>query len=208
MANLSVALASARTYLNDDNASLWSDAMLIPKAQEAHRELQVKLWLAGSPLVREESSAISVASGTGTSMSSGTYPSDLLAPTKLFEYAATVETIADAVEMTETDFLPHVAIGTTLKYWSWRKQVIQFVGCSATRKVVIQYRRSITIPAASGDDIAILFGELYIGVRAAAIAAKSVGNQEDYDTFTQISNSNLELIIAGQRGQQKSGRKP
>src|SRR5580692_1393151 len=100
---LSVALASARTYLNDDAASVWSDASLIPKAQEAHRELQTMLWGCGSPAVRGQSDPITVNSGTVDI--TGDLPDDLLTPFALVEFAATVETIADAIPMTEKYYL-------------------------------------------------------------------------------------------------------
>src|SRR4051812_15930048 len=105
MAALSVALEAARTYLNDDAGSLWTDAALIPKCKEAHRELQTMLWECGSPAVRAESSAITVLAAATTI----TQPADMLTPFQLEEYAASVETSADAVQMTECFFLPRRA---------------------------------------------------------------------------------------------------
>lgn len=204
MANLSVALASARTWLNDDAASNWTDSALIPKCQEAHRELQTKLWNVGSPAVRKQSAAITVLAAATTIAS----PADMLTPFKLVEYANTVETLADATEITETNFLPTIAVGAKLFYWCWKEEAITFLGSSTDRKVVIQYRKLITVPAASGDAIGIIFGELYIGARAAAIAHGSVGNKDAYQILSQVCKDNFDMVVSSQRGQQSAPAKP
>lgn len=204
MANLSVALTAARTWLNDDAGTNWSDASLIPKCQEAHRELQVMLWGVGSPAVRKQSAAITVAAGALTLNN----PADMLTPFKLQEYASTVETIADATDMTEANFLPNITQATKLIFWAWKEELFQFVGASTDRKVVIYYRKSITIPSASGDAIGILFGELYIGARAAAIAHGSVGNKDAYGILSEVCKTNFGQVVAAQRGQQTPPVKP
>lgn len=205
MSNLSVALASARTYLNDDAASTWTDAALIPKLQEAHRELQTMLWENGSPAVRAKSLAITVSSLAVTI----SLPADLLTPFKLQEYAATVETEADAIDMTETIYLPNRVVNATrLIHWSWSSEAIAFVGCTAARKVIIYYRKSITVPSASGDPIGILFGELYLGARAAAIAHGSVGNKDAFQIISGFAKENFQKVVAAQRGQQTPPMKP
>lgn len=205
MANLSVALAAARTYLNDDAAQIWTDAALIPKLQEAHRELQIKLWEVNSPVVRKQSDAIAVAAGAVTVTS----PADMLTPFKLVEFAATGETLENATDMTEQNFLPTgVAKTTKLIWWSWKEEVITLLGSTVDRKVVIYYRKSITIPTAAGDPIGILFGELYLGARAAAITHGSVGNKEAYLIMTELSKDNFGKVVAAQRGQQTPMMKP
>lgn len=204
MALLSVALATARTWLNDDVGATWTDAALIPKAQEAHRELQTKLWNVNSPVVRKEAAAATVNAGATTI----TNPADMLTPFRLQEYANTVETRADAIDMTECNFLPNRAALAILQDWCWKEEVIQFVAASADRKVIIYYRKLITIPVVAGDPIGILFGELYIGARAAAIAAGSVGNQEAFEFLSTTSESNFATVIAAQRGQQSPPSKP
>ena len=199
MANLSVALASARTWLNDDAAQIWTDANLLPKAYVAHQELQTKLWNVGSPLVRKEAAPVTVTAG-GTTMSN---PADMLQPFRLQEYANTLESRADAVDMTECGFLPNRAALAILQDWCWKEEALQFVAASADRKVIIYYRKLITIPTAAGDPIGIMFGETFLGPRMAAIAAGSVGNKEAYDEMMTVAEYNFQNIIMAQRGQQK-----
>lgn len=205
MANLSVALESARTYLNDDAAQNWTDAALIPKMKEAHRELQIKLWEVNSPVVRKQSSEFTIAAGATTVTSP---PADMLTPFKLVEYG-TAETLEQAVDMTEQNFLPiGIAKTTKLIWWTWKEEAITFLGSTVDRKIVIYYRKSITIPAAAGDPIGILFGELYLGARCAAIAHGSVGNKEAYSIMTELAAQNFGKVVAAQRGQQTPMMKP
>src|SRR6266404_2976067 len=77
---MSQVLATARTLLNDDNATTFTDFVLIPKIQEAHRELQNELWVCGSPIVRSDFlAALPIAAITFAP------PADMLAPTEVFE---------------------------------------------------------------------------------------------------------------------------
>ncbi len=206
MALLSVAITGARTWLNDDAANVWTDAALIPKCQEAHRELQTKLWLVGSPAVRKVSAAQSIPATTGLTLTSAI--TDMLTPFKIVEYADTIETIADATEVTEVNFLPNKAQSTKLDYWCWKEEAIAFLGASAARKVVVYYRKLITVPTTTSDAIGIIFGELYISARAAAIACGSTGNKDAYEILTQVCKENFEMVVQAQRGQQSPPMRP
>ena len=207
MALASVALAQARTLLNDDTASVWSDAALIPKLQIAHQELQMALWEVGSPVVRKESALIAVTAAL--SDLSAIQPVDMLAPTKLFDY--TVGSVY-ASEMTEVFYLPNLELAdfhvATLTYWCWRKEKLLVYYSTVERKVKIQYRKLITVPTAGGDAIGIAFGETYIGPRVAALAAGSVGNAEVLKIATDMATANFTRVLAANRGQQKPLSKP
>jgi hypothetical protein len=206
MSLLSVALGSARTYLNDDAAQVWSDAALIPKLQEAHRELQIKLWEVNSPVVRKQSVEFLISAGATTLT---TPPADMLTPFKLVEYASIGETLVNAVDMTEQNFLPTgTPISNKLVWWSWKEELITFLGATVDRKVVVYYRKSIPVPASAGDPIGILFGELYLGARAGAIAHGSVGNKDAYGIMTALAADNFSKVVAAQRGQQTPPYKP
>jgi hypothetical protein len=137
-----------------------------------------------------------------------TLPADLLAPYKLQEYNNTSETLADATDMTEKTFLPNIAKVTKLIYWTWRKDAIQLLGATTDRNVIIHYRRLITIPIVSGDPIGILFGELFIGARTAAIAHGSVGNKEAAGLLGEVAETNFKLVVDAQRGQQSPPQVP
>jgi hypothetical protein len=204
MALTSVALATARTLLNDDNATVWTDPILLPKLQEAHRELQTDLWLVGSPVVREVTIPILVSQGN-TDLGAN-QPLDLVSPTALKEAESADGTWVD---MTEVNYIPFdVAKTSKLVYWAWRGEKIRFLGATANRYVVVFYRKLITVPATATDPIGIIFGELYLGARTAALAAGSVGNKDVYDTVTALAKANFEKVVAANRGQQKPIYKP
>ena len=79
-AQLSVALSQARVFLNDTNATVWTDANLIPSMQQASQELQMHLWLIGSPVIRAMTGPLLVAAGYNPSITAS-LPSDFLIPT-------------------------------------------------------------------------------------------------------------------------------
>ena len=204
MAFASVALTQARTLLNDDGATLWTDVALLPKLAIAHQELQSMLWDQNSPVVREESSTLLVAiAATDLGV---LQPADLLVPFRLYEYDYAVGppvVYSNPVEMTEMIFLPlGVAATTKLIFWAWREEKIIFIGSTVARGVRVQYRKSITAPATADAEIGITLGEMYLGPRTAALGAMSVGNMEVHNSYTQMAMANFARVLAAQRGQQ------
>lgn len=204
---LQTVLTIARGYMNDDNATQFNDPVLIPKAQEAHRELQEELWMIGSPIVRAQSGPIAYASGT-TELTG--LPNDLLAPMVLFENSSgSTAASAGWQPMTEIFYIPlGTAQGTTLSWWSWQQEKIILLGASANRAVIMQYRRKIPIPNVLTDPIGILSAESYLGARTAAIAVGTLGNADAMGALTTIAQANLAKIISSNRGQQKPLVKP
>ncbi len=204
---MSQVLVTARTYLNDDNATQFPDPTLIPKVQEAHRELQEELWVIGSPLVRAQTSPLAY---VATATALPTLPTDFLCPTALFENAAG-STIATAnwTPMTEAFYIPlGTAQGATLSFWSWQAETIVLAGAAVNRAVIVQYRRLITVPIVSTDVIGILFGESYLAARAAAMAGGTLGNETLYTAMTALAKENLAKVLSANRGQQKPMLKP
>lgn len=209
---LSQVLATARTYLNDDNALIWTDPVLIPKAQEAHRELQTELWVIGSPLVRGQSAQLAIpinASPTNvTTLAPTGYPTDLLVPSSILENAST-PTANGWTPVTEFIYLPlNITAAATLGMWSWVEEQLWLAPCTAARTIVIFYRRQIPIPAVNTDPIGVLFGETYLAARTAAIAAGTVGNSAVYQAMTALAKENFGKVVRANRGQQWSPNNP
>lgn len=205
--SMSQVLTTARTYLNDDAATQNPDNTLIPKVQEAHRELQEELWVVGSPIVRAQSTALVVTAGVTTlsPSSSPALPADLLCPTQLFESPNN----SVWSPMTEAYYIPlgYTAVAT-LNWWSWRQENIIFGGATGSVYVIIQYRKLIPIPVLVTDPIGILFGESFLAVRAAALVAGVLGNPTVYEAMTALAEKNLAKVITANRGQQKPTLKP
>lgn len=207
---MSQVLTTARTYLNDDNATQFPDPVLIPKIQEAHRELQEELWVAGSPLVRAQQGPLIYTAGTTSITDVNFPPVDFLCPTMLFENTAGSFLIAAGwTPMTEAFYIPFgIAQHGTLDFWVWQQENIILNGANVNRAMFIQYRRLIRIPVLSTDLIGVLFGESYLAPRAAGLAAGTVGNQDAVKEMTALAKENLSKIMQANRGQQRAMMNP
>jgi len=279
---LSVALAQARTFLNDTNATVWTDANLIPSMQQADQELQMKLWNIGSPVIRSETGPLLTPAGYNPNINAS-LPADFLIPTlgwecgqvaavltqvavsgsnAVYSYSGFTGALAPAPGMTVTitGFVTHTgnnvtgvivavgtgtftlttttqvnetnpavatmpdnvwiplteqffltlgyAIGPTLTWWSWQEETLLFSGSTVSRYVNFQYRRQIPIPTSAVSVIGITYGEMYLGARGAAIAAGSVGNAAVAAILDAIAQTNFEMVLLANRGQQKPVNKP
>jgi hypothetical protein len=191
----SVVLATARTLLNDDAASLWTDAALMPKLQQAHNELQVKLRRAACPVMKNTYTETIAATNTVFA----TPPTDLISPIKLWEKAS-ADPVTNYALMTEVDILPNLAQASTMIYWAWIQEAVIFLGSSASRMILMQYWRSLTLPTVNTSSIGFLNGELYLAPRLAAIAAGSIGDDKIMGTMTTLAEQSINEVILSNRG--------
>ncbi len=173
-------LDSARTYLDDDDRSSWPDQKLLPKLQEAHRELALKLILCGVPVTNELSTVITVPADTvdghnvDLSLVTG-YPTDIIEPIWLKERAIGQQN-QDFVDMTEVDFLPNLQKSTELIWWCWQQEKVFLLGALNDVQVILRYRRGLPTPVTVNDAIGVLYGELFLSRRVASMAMESIGN--------------------------------
>lgn len=191
----SVVLAGARQLLNDVSGAVWTDTVLIPKLQDAHRELQKIMKLVAAPVMKAIDNDISVLAFATTL----TLPSDIVEPIRLWEKApADAESLY--IPMTDTDPLPIVAQAATLVYWMWRDESVSFIGASANRFVRMEYWKSLTVPALSTDLLGITDAEIYLTPRTAALASLAVGEMEQFNTNSTEAEKHLNDIIVANRG--------
>lgn len=190
----STIFATARTLLNDDGASVFTDTVLLPKLVEAFRELQAKLILSAAPIMRAEA-----AQNINIGVTTLVLPTDLVAPIRLWERSQAAQDTA-YIPMTEQDPLPNVAQQTNLVYWQWYQQAINLVGSIDTRRVKIQYWRSLTEPVDATSDLVFNRGELFLAPRTAGLAAGSVGEDDAMAKWSGIGDASLNDIILANRG--------
>jgi hypothetical protein len=193
----SVVLNTARTYLNDDAATNWQDQLLIPKLQQAHRELQQMLRAAGCPVMKTTSADIPVP--ISTTPTTVTLPTDLVEPIRLWEKVHGAATTT-YVQMTEADPLPLVAQATQLVYWQWVDETIAVLGATAEQDVRILYWRALAIPAVNTDLINFINGEMYLSPRTAALAALSAGNADLHTLLSGVATQSIDAVIIANRG--------
>ena len=189
---------TARTILNDDGNSLFTDTVLFPKLTHAHRELQAYLRAKDSQVMRNTAFTTIAANTTLWPAP----PPDLLEPLKIWEKVSTTPNSTYA-EMTEADPLdPTLMAGTTaMQYWQWADEILTFrPAASNSVDVKMLYWRQIPIPVLNSDLIGILFGELYLAPRTAALQMGSMGDDDGHQTWTQVGLTAIDQIIYANKG--------
>lgn len=201
--NAGVACTSARTFLNDVGSQIWTDAILIPYVKEAHRDLLSILWLNGLPVLREKSAILPVNANV-TSLTI----TDMVDPIWIKERAR--NSSEDWIPMTETDFEPDRNRDTMLKYWTWREEILNFIGATTDRDVLVRYIKQISVITNTGDSLGFLLAEYFVGPQTAGYAAGSVGNITLAKELLYVPNENIgvagarldTIIKANVKGQQ------
>lgn len=194
------AITIARTYLNDDAAANYTVAFLLPKLQEAHRDMQSRLWKVGSPLVRAQSAQLSVAPGITNLNAVGSFPTDLLAPYSVQE----LDPILGWIPVTEVFYFDlTIAQNTNLQFWQWmQEQLNVYNHITNTVACLINYRRLITIPTVIGSSLGVLSSEKYLGLMTAAKATGSLGNLGGHDKGKALADEFWNDLLTANRGRQ------
>lgn len=198
MSTVSDALDIARTFVNDDAALTWSDAILMPKVALAHGELLAKLILNGISVVHKVTSPrITVTAGStdlGNNM-----PTDIGKIIKMDELAVN-DDIANAIPMTKVEFIPNYDKTETLRYWAYIQQKIALLGATTDRQVCLYYEKTVPAPTKLTDVLFFNQSEIFIGPRVAALM---LVNTPNFQTAQGAADANLSLVV---RAQVKSGQ--
>ena len=189
MALASEALDSARTYLNDQGKQIWSDALLIPFLKEAYKDLLLALKLNEIPVIMEKSAAITVNIGATTL----TLPADIVEPVKLKERL--FGSSESFINMSEKAWEPDITQSSTLRYWAWREEVLELVGATTKREVLLFYIKTLTAPTLASSSLGFINAETYLGPKTAVYAASSLGNSTLAGEANRIAEDKLEIII-------------
>lgn len=172
MATAQAALDSARVYLNDVGSQIWDNNTLLPYLKEAHKDLLLVLWLNDIPVIKEISSTPINVAALGITI---TVPTDLLEPIEIKE--RTQGSSEDWILMREMDYIPvGITQETTLRYWSWREEVLNLIGATTAREVIIKYWKSLSELSSANSNLGFTLAEAFLGPQAAGYAAGSVSN--------------------------------
>lgn len=193
-AKVSDALQIARSVLGDDMGLVWTDPVLFPKVNQAHKELVAKLILNGLSVEIKASTRITVPA-TDTDLGVN-QPSDIIRIIKIRELA-TGDSITKAVDMTKQEIIPDVEQGTTLRYWAYDMETITFLGATVNRDVVIHYIRQPAEPTEVNSVLDFAMSEIYIGPRVAALAIFNK-DQSLYALANQMAEDNLSKLVRAQ----------
>lgn len=188
-------MMAARTHLNDDSGINWPDPNLLPKFQEAFRDLRLELELNGIQVVDEVTADITVPAGQTDFTLNASYPTDLISPIWMKEKQVG-QTDAYLLDMTPIDFIPNVDQDITLNWWCWRKNKIFFLGALNDVVVQMRYRRDILFPTLNSDNIGVLLGESYLSYRTASIAFSTAKDFVSSDRMQLRADINLKKLIS------------
>lgn len=187
-------LTTARTLLDDDLAVKWTDPKLLPKAQQAFRELRAKYLLCGIPVVDEVTAVLNVPANTTDLSTVSGYPTDMIVPIWMKERQVGDDN-ADFIDMTPRDFIPNADQDIWLFWWAWRNQKIYLLGSLNAEQVQLRYRKDLTLPLKNSDSVLVYYSENFLAHRTAALAAYSVGNKDFADSLQMQAKENLDDIV-------------
>jgi hypothetical protein len=194
MSLASVALASAREYMNDSAGQFWTDAVLMPKLQEAHRQMQVRLQLAGIPVIKTVSTVLTVPARTTDLTTVAGYPADLVEP-KWLKSRNSGQRNSDFVDMTQCDYIPNWDMGTSLGWWCWQGEKILLLGSTIAKEVQLRYVRGLAVPTTAGSSLGFIYAENFLGPKTAALAATATENASAVQEWAAEAEKALTDII-------------
>lgn len=187
-------LESSRIHLNDEMALYWPDNRLLPKLQEAHRELNNELVLNGIPVLHQVSVTLSVPANTTDLTTVTSYPADMIVPIWLKERQVGQQD-QDFTDVQQVNFLPNIQKDTTLNFWSWIGEKIMLVGALNATEVQLRYEKTMTTPVQVNDTIGVYLGESFLSYRTAALAAASIKDYDQSKYLDGIAQTNLGKVI-------------
>lgn len=203
-----VAIATARTHLNDEQGSLWPTQKIMPKLRAAYNEMLNELVRNSVPIVNAVSTIMTVVANTiddnnldlsnPVNLSAGTYPTDMIEPIWMKERAVG-QANKDFVDMTKVDFIPNISLSNVqLIWWSWIGQKIIVRGATSPVQIQLRYRKLLSPPNTVTDDLIVTLSDTYLGAETAYLCLVSL---PDYDkgvakALKDLSERNLDNIIA------------
>jgi len=190
-------LSIAQNRLNDAAGAIWTSAVMLPNIQEAFRDLQVAVFALGLPVLKNVSTVVPVAIGATSLNVTVTIP-DLVTPIKVREKNPS-DPSNYFTDMQEVNFIPDIVADNVIRYWCWMKNDIYILASTVAKYVEVFYRRGLTVPAAidANTNLGLTYAETFVGPKAAAIAARVVGNSTLADELEGIAAQRLDMILRG-----------
>jgi hypothetical protein len=164
---VSDAIKAAAVLMNDPNQVTWTNDILLGVALQAYEELSNDLVANGFRLFKEITSAPLLVTSPNTTFDAP--PTDLFVPISLEE-----RNVGDAtyISMEEKIWEPSTIPSTSLKCWSFRKNVINFIGATVDREVRMKYiRNNIGVITNENSILNITNGAGLLGAKIASLAA-------------------------------------
>lgn len=174
-------LDRAAFHLNDVNRTYWTNAILLEPFKNAYDDFKEELIDADIRIMGEVSAALIVTTAmmdiggpTGPAL-----PSNFVVPITLWERLSGTSNSYDMMAPFKT--LPKTEVLTSsLMYWSFRKQFIQFIGATTNRDVKIDYiGDTLSVAEDENDRINAFNAKSFLAYRTAALASEFQGEDEE-----------------------------
>lgn len=166
---------SARIFLNDNAATLYTNTSMVPYVRKSNENLETLLLANGVQVQNVKSTAITVAANALTL----TLPADFLVPIRLYERDAN-DAQNDWIPMTEKIWEPEDVIPTnTLRFWAFRNNRIYFIGSIVTREVLLEYSRQLAVITGENSPEDFVLSKNYLAAKTAELCARYIGMNKD-----------------------------
>lgn len=189
---LSVFDEARSVYLNDVNATIYTDTILLPFLKSAYEDFRNECALNGISEGYRVASPKTIAIAAVTY---GTLPTDFLLPLRLEERTSGSTDLY--IPMQEVRLLPQVQQTAQLTYWNWADSAINFVGSTSSNQVLLTYYWDFT-PDATTTGTADLRanGRAYLSARLSAKLKLFVEqNQTQSAACNTVAEEQLKKII-------------
>ena len=191
---VSVIITEAQVLLNDSSGALYPTATLLPFVKKAWRELQNRFIKLGRlPSSRVRATPITI-TALVTEYPAGSIPTDFLEPLDLEERAVGSSDLY--TPMVQRDWEPNLEQSPSLQFWTWRDDVIKFLGATADRSVRLYYAKFFTVIADATTALPIPYAQTFLAARTAALASFYIGaNSSRSNELNSDAGEALEEIV-------------
>lgn len=184
--------------LNDKAKTIYTYVDQLPHLNTAIDDLSEELEL-NNVAITNVSSAIIPITTLQTDIGGTTgpvLPADLIEIQRLWERQT--GTTNSFLPMDKYEFLPNIGTKTSsLVFWSWQKQIINFVGANLPRDVKIDYIAAVLPLAVDENSIITKFNSRgYLSYRTAALCARFIGeNPTRADELDREAQRSLDRVL-------------
>lgn len=178
-------ITAAVSLLNDNNKTLFTDAVMLAHIKQAWADLQLALTENNAQELLEYHTDTTITAGVKEFPS---LPTNLLYPVTLWERATTETREEDFIEMVERD--DNLDPIESLEVWDWREHAVKFRGATLDRTVRMLYVKGIGALSTTGTTVPIPSAESYLAYRSAELAARFSGeNPTRADQLAPYANA-------------------
>lgn len=208
-----------RSLLNDPQANLFTDTLLLPYLNSAYRKLQRAVGNSGGGGFIQDDVLLVVSAVSAPDPSLQVFlsdasappnqlPTDLLVPLKLWERSSgSSDDFSEMVDLTRHGGLPSRAQGVTLGVWEWRADGLWFLGATQDVQIRLRYLKAYPDLTDSTSPVLVRNAQEALAYATAAAASWSRGSPLAEKWDAAAADAIEDLIVAAVRREQQSARR-